>query len=517
MPIVGDVLADRYRIESILGVGGMASVYLATDIRLDRQVAVKVLVANLAADAQFAERFNREAGAMAGFSHPNVVAVYDVEPGDPATGREPFYVMEYCRDGSLADRLKVAGRMQPDELVPIVSAVSEGLAELHTRGLIHRDVKPANILFANERPKLADFGVAWSQGPSDGNPLTLPGSTPGTEPYLSPELVAGQPPSAASDVYALGVTIFQALTGQYPQPSRAAEGDADSQPATLLPVSAAAPDLGLRFDTALAAALDADPSARPSPTDLAAQLATTLRNWGVARPNPGVVTPPDPRPVALSAEDMEAPTRVASVRLAESPVASPARPAPAEPAPTAQDHQPPATEHSAPQPTRQRLGASPPGRLRNRWQAVTVAVLALVAVLVLPRLLGGSDGFEVASPEASAEATAEATAAEATAAPSASAISGDVETVLTALSRVDAAIEEARGGKDGLKGRAGTELEQLAGSVRTSVVGGDLDAAATAARALSDQAPDLTKGIDGPRRDAILAAIDDVLAALSTP
>jgi type II secretory pathway pseudopilin PulG len=148
---------------------------------------------------------------------------------------------------------------------------------------------------------------------------------------------------------------------------------------------------------------------------------------------------------------------------------------------------------------------------------VTVAVLALVAVLVLPRLLGGSDGFEVASPEASAEATAEATAAEATAAPSASAISGDVETVLTALSRVDAAIEEARGGKDGLKGRAGTELEQLAGSVRTSVVGGDLDAAATAARALSDQAPDLTKGIDGPRRDAILAAIDDVLAALSTP
>ncbi|MBI3746247.1 MAG: protein kinase [Chloroflexi bacterium] len=102
MPIVGDVLADRYRLEAVLGVGGMASVYRATDLRLDRRVAVKVLVATLAADPRFAERFDREAGAMAGFSHPNVAAVYDVEAGDPATGREPFYVMEYCEGGSLA-------------------------------------------------------------------------------------------------------------------------------------------------------------------------------------------------------------------------------------------------------------------------------------------------------------------------------------------------------------------------------------------------------------------------------
>lgn len=185
MPIVGDVLADRYRIESILGVGGMASVYRATDLRLDRLVAVKVLAANLATDAQFAERFNREAGAMAGFSHPNVAAVYDVDLGDPTTGREPFYVMEYCPQGSLADRLKSGERLLPAELIPIVAAVSEGLAELHRNGLIHRDVKPANILFANDRAKLADFGIAWSQGPRDGDPLTLPGATIGTAPYLA--------------------------------------------------------------------------------------------------------------------------------------------------------------------------------------------------------------------------------------------------------------------------------------------------------------------------------------------
>ena len=517
MPIVGDVLADRYRIESILGVGGMASVYLATDLRLDRQVAVKVLAANLAADAQFAERFNREAGAMAGFSHPNVVAVYDVEPGDPATGREPFYVMEYCREGSLADRLKVAGRMPPDELVPIVAAVSEGLAELHTRGLIHRDVKPANILFASDRPKLADFGVAWSEGPRDGNPLTLPGSTPGTEPYLSPELIAGKPPSAASDVYALGVTTFQALAGQYPQPSQALEGDDDARHATLLPISALAPDLGLRFDAVLASALDPDPAARPSPTELAAELTTRLRNWGVARPNPGAVAGPDPQ-VALSEQDMEAPTRVAPVRPPTAIEANPGpkRPVPPQPANDAQAPQgpatPPVTEQSVPQPAAQRLRESPSGRLGYRGLAAVVAVLAVLAVLVLPRLLGGSEGFEDASPEASGEASA---SAQATVTPSATAISNDVDAVLAALSQVDAAIEGARGGKDGLKGRDATELAQLAGAVRTSLEGGDLDAAATAARALSDEAPELTKGVDGPRRDSILAAIDDLVAALS--
>ncbi len=425
MPIVGDVLADRYRIESILGVGGMASVYRATDLRLDRQVAVKVLVANLSADPQFVERFNREAGAMASFSHPNVAAVYDVEPGDPATGREPFYVMEYCRDGSLADRLKVAGRMSPNELVPIVAAVSEGLAELHRHGLIHRDIKPANILFASDRPMLADFGVAWSQEPRDGDPLTLPGSTPGTEPYLSPELAAGTPPSAASDVYALGVTIFQALTGQYPQPSPAVEGDVDSRLATFLPVSATAPDLGLRFDAVLAGALDVDAAARPSPTELAAQLTTTLKNWGVARPNPGTVTARDPLQIASAEADMEAPTRVAPDRPTSAPEGNP-------------EPQQPAQQQPAPQrPVRQQSAArqlrpSPPGRLGHIWQAMFVAILAVLAVvLVLPRLLGGDGGLSGASAEASAEASATA---------SATTISSDMAAVLVALGQVDAAI-----------------------------------------------------------------------------
>jgi eukaryotic-like serine/threonine-protein kinase len=512
MPIVGDVLADRYRIESVLGAGGMASVYRATDLRLDRQVAVKVLAANLAADAQFAERFSREAGAMAGFSHPNVAAVYDVEPGDPATGREPFYVMEFCRGGSLADRLKVGGRLPPAELMPIVAAVSEGLAEMHRHGLIHRDIKPANILFSSDRPTLADFGVAWNLGSTDGNPLTLPGSTPGTVPYLAPELGAGEPPSPASDVYALGVTIFRSLTGQYPQTSTVAGSDVDSRPGVLLPVSAAAPDLGTRFDAALARALAVDPAARPSPAELAAQLATGLEVWGVARPNPGAIAAPYPPSGAPSGVDMEAPTLVARERpsAAQPGIAAPVRPV----------LQQPAARLPAP---------APAGRASFVRAAIIVVVLAVLAVLILSRLLGGDGSLPVATASASASASASGSAtasasatasgsatASASATPSASASalpSGD-GTVLVALGRVDAAIETARGGKDGLNGRDANDLAQLSSSVRTAVDRGDAGAAAAAAQALSDRARAMATGLDGPRRDPLLAAIDGLLAAL---
>ena len=517
MPIVGDVLADRYRIESILGVGGMASVYRATDLRLDRDVAVKVLAANLAADAQFAERFNREAGAMAGFSHPNVAAVYDVELGDPTTGREPFYVMEYCPQGSLADRLRAGGRIPPAELIPIVAAVSEGLAELHRNGLIHRDVKPANILFANDRAKLADFGVAWNQGPHDGDPLTLPGSTIGTAPYLAPELGAGEPPSAASDVYSLGVTIFQVLTGQYPRLATVTETNPDSRPATFLPVSAAAPDLGLRFDDLLTRVFDVDPTARPSPVEFAAQLTSRLETWGVARPNPGPVAVPDPLPVAASRVDMEAPTRVAQERPKAAQPEDAALEEPGPPEPTAQVPDPdqappkPAPEPATPQLAPPRAARSQPGSLPwsrtgyRRW-AVVVAVLAVLAVVVVPRLLGAGAVLPGASPAASPSASPTVSAAP----------SSENEATLAALTRVESEIEAARGGRDGLKGRDGNELMDLANSVRTSIDGGDLGAAATAAQALSDRTRELTSDLDESRRDSLLGAIDGLLAALNS-
>lgn len=499
MPIVGDVLADRYRIESVLGVGGMASVYLATDLRLDREVAVKVLVANLAADAQFAERFNSEAGAMASFNHPNVAAVYDVEPGDPATGREPFYVMEYCEGGSLADRLKGGGRIPPAELVPIITAIAEGLAELHSRGLVHRDVKPANILFAGDRPKLADFGVARNEEPRDGEPLTLPGSTIGTVQYLAPELATGAPPSAASDVYALGVTIFQALTGRYPQSSTVAETNADRPPGAPTPVSVAAPDLGRAFDAPLARALDADPIARPSPTELTGQLAAGLGISGVASPNPRALAGPNPRPDAASRVDMDAPTLVATVKPVQ-PAARLAEAVGPQPAPQRQPVLP--RQPAVRQPALTRSGRIGWGPL-----AIILTALAIVAVIVVPRLQGGA-GLPGASAAASARASA---------APSATALPSGNATVLAALNRVDAAVDAARGGKDGLNGRDANELAQLAASVRTAVDRGDLGAALAATGTLSDRARKLSSGLDKPRREALLTAIDRLSAALSAP
>src|SRR5512135_2082691 len=120
MPIVGDVLADRYRVEGVLGAGGMASVYRATDLRLERQVAIKVLLPNLARDPSLAGRFDREARMLAAVAHPSVAAIFDVEPGDPESGREPFYVMELCDGGSLADRIEGVGAIDPGELVPVI-------------------------------------------------------------------------------------------------------------------------------------------------------------------------------------------------------------------------------------------------------------------------------------------------------------------------------------------------------------------------------------------------------------
>jgi len=489
MPIVGDVLADRYRIESVLGVGGMASVYRATDLRLDRQVAVKVLVANLSADAQFAARFDREARAMASFSHPNVAAVYDVEPGHPTTGREPFYVMELCEGGSLADRLKASGRIPPAALVPMVVAISDGLAELHRHGFIHRDVKPANILFANDRPKLADFGIARSEESSDGTPLTLPGATLGTLPYLAPELLVGQPPSAASDVYALGVTIFQALTGHAPMPSTAAAAIADSPSVVPLTVSAAAPDLGPAFDAPLARALDPDPDRRPSPSELANEVADGLEIRGVATPNPLTLAGPGRRGPSTSGVDMEAPTVVATdLDVAALPVRPPIL-QPAAP------ELPPA--RAAVRQPRPRAAATRSRSMRLGRVAVLLAVLAILAVLVVPRLLAGARSAPGLTPR-----------------PSATALPSGPRLALGALDRVDSAIEAARGGKDGLTGRDANELAQLATSVRTALERGDLGAATAAAHTLSDRARNLATGLDQARRDSLLAAVDGLLAAL---
>ena len=203
----------RYRLGRALGSGGMAIVYLAHDRELDRVVAVKRLADNLSHDRSFRDRFLREAQLAAPLSHPNVVRVYDF--GHDPDGR-PFIVMEYVEGGSLAEALTRDGALRPARVVAVARDCCAGLAYAHATGLVHRDLKPQNLLLEPDgRVKIADFGIARTL---DGTSLTLTGSVLGTAGYLAPEQAGGEQVTAAADIYGLGVTLHQLATGTMPGP-----------------------------------------------------------------------------------------------------------------------------------------------------------------------------------------------------------------------------------------------------------------------------------------------------------
>ena len=203
----------RYRLGRPLGSGGMAIVYLAHDRELDRVVAVKRLADNLSHDRSFRDRFLREAQLAAPLNHPNVVRVYDF--GHDPDGR-PFIVMEYVEGGSLAEALARDGALNPARVVAVARDCCAGLAYAHATGLVHRDLKPQNLLLEPDgRVKIADFGIARTL---DGTSLTLTGSVLGTAGYLAPEQAGGAQVTAAADIYGLGVTLHQLATGTMPGP-----------------------------------------------------------------------------------------------------------------------------------------------------------------------------------------------------------------------------------------------------------------------------------------------------------
>jgi serine/threonine-protein kinase len=244
-----DTDLGRYRLDRALGSGGMAIVYLAHDRELDRVVAVKRLADNLSHDRSFRDRFLREAQLAAPLSHPNVVRVYDF--GHDPDGR-PFIVMEYVEGGSLAEALARDGALTPARVVAVARDCCAGLAYAHAAGLVHRDLKPQNLLLdLDGRVKIADFGIARTL--DDGTSLTLTGSVLGTAGYLAPEQAGGSQVTAAADIYGLGVTLHQLATGTMPGPDA-------PQP------------LPEPLRGAVAGCLDPDPARRPSAEALSAML-----------------------------------------------------------------------------------------------------------------------------------------------------------------------------------------------------------------------------------------------------
>ena len=209
-------LSDRYELGEILGFGGMSEVHLARDHRLHRDVAIKVLRADLARDPSFYLRFRREAQNAAALNHPAIVAVYDTGEASTPRGPLPYIVMEYVDGVTLRDIVHNDGPMPPRRALEVIADACQALNFSHQHGIIHRDVKPANIMISRTGAvKVMDFGIARALADS-GNPVTQTAAVIGTAQYLSPEQARGEQVDARSDVYSLGCVLYEMLTGEPP-------------------------------------------------------------------------------------------------------------------------------------------------------------------------------------------------------------------------------------------------------------------------------------------------------------
>ena len=268
MTIQGKVLADRYAVGELLGRGGMAEVYLATDRVLDRPVAFKVLGGWLANDGTFVERFRREALAAARISHPNLVAVFDAGSEDGVH----YIVMELVPGETLADVLRKQGRLDTNRAITIAASVADALGVAHAAGIVHRDVKPGNVMLTPDgRTKLVDLGIARS---IDGESITHASSILGTAGYLSPEQARGDPVDHRSDIYSLGCVLYEMLTGRQPfeakDPIAVAWKHVHEAPA---PPTSIEPSVPPAVEAVTLRAMEKEPAARfQSVADMAAAL-----------------------------------------------------------------------------------------------------------------------------------------------------------------------------------------------------------------------------------------------------
>jgi serine/threonine protein kinase len=257
----GTVIDGRYRVMARLGSGGMADVYLAHDTLLGRQVALKLLHHRFAEDQEFVERFRREASSAAGLSHPNVVAVFDRGEWDGT-----YYIaMEYLPGRSLKAVVREHGPLSPPDATDIIVQILLAVRFAHRRGIIHRDIKPHNVILDEEgRAKVTDFGIARA-GASD---MTMTGSIMGTAQYLSPEQAQGHAVSETSDLYAVGVVLYELLTGSVPFEGESAVSIALKQVSVEpTPPSERNPEVGPALDAVVMRSLAKDPLARFASAD----------------------------------------------------------------------------------------------------------------------------------------------------------------------------------------------------------------------------------------------------------
>jgi tRNA A-37 threonylcarbamoyl transferase component Bud32 len=284
------LLGNRYRLGERIAAGGMGAVYRAVDETLGRQVAVKALRRELADDPTFLERFRREARAAAGLSHPGVAGIYDY--GE--VGGQPFIVMELVDGETLAERVAAKGRLPWREAFAIGEQVAAALAAAHAHGLVHRDVKPANILLGHDgRAKVTDFGIAQAAQTAT---LTRTGMVLGSANYVAPEQAKGGHVGPAADLYSLGCVLFEAVTGETPYLGGNAVAIATQHVSAPVPDPREhRPDLPPEAAALITRALQKQPGARfPSGTAMAAALAAARREEGATRVLPALRGPVGP-------------------------------------------------------------------------------------------------------------------------------------------------------------------------------------------------------------------------------
>jgi eukaryotic-like serine/threonine-protein kinase len=270
--MIGTVLSGRYKLEAKLGSGGMSTVYLARDMTLDRQVAVKVMHREMSEQADQLQRFRQEARAVAKLSHPNVVAVIDA--GED--GGHPYIVFEYVEGETLKQRINRIGALDPQEALAYAIEIARGLTVAHARNMVHRDIKPQNVLIDSEgRAKLTDFGIS-RQLEQDG--MTATGRVLGTTDYVAPEQAMGHPVDQRSDIYSLGVVLYEMLIGQVPFHADSQVGVAMKHVNEEMPdVQARRPELSAAAALVVERATTKDPNERYQDVgEMIADLSTAL-------------------------------------------------------------------------------------------------------------------------------------------------------------------------------------------------------------------------------------------------